>query len=309
MPELQQQQQTGDIAGNLTAAQAGLLEQGNINLNDRPVVKNTDGSISTVRSMSFNEDGREILIPTVAADGSRTLSEREAIEQYRKSGQFLGKFDTPDNATAYGEKLHNSQAQQYAPKTQPQTGHPGADIVQHMLDAGFAPQEVAEWKASLRDQMFAGGISPKEMQDYWGDNASAPTDKLRATLAANLNALGPEAKAKAAADPLEAFLAGLQTSSTGLVARGKLPDLSLPENTTTMQKIAAASGQTVGELPEMALGFLLGGAGGSAAGGAVAGPPGAVGGAVLGSGAGGMALPELIRDILMDQYAHPDGSK
>src|SRR5437660_12571525 len=107
MPE-QQQQQTGDIEGNLTAAQAGLLEQGNINLNERPVVKNTDGSISTVRSMSFNEDGREILIPTVAGDGSRVLSPDDAVAQYHKTGQFLGKFDTPDNATAYGEQLHNS---------------------------------------------------------------------------------------------------------------------------------------------------------------------------------------------------------
>jgi hypothetical protein len=65
--------------------------------------------------MSFNEDGKEVLIPTVAANGSRILSERDAIAQYRRTGQFLGKFDTPDNATSYAQQLHQSQAQRYSP--------------------------------------------------------------------------------------------------------------------------------------------------------------------------------------------------
>ncbi len=86
---------------------------GNIDLNNRPIVKNADGSISTVRSMSFNEDGKEVLIPTVADDGSRILSTDEAIAQYRRTGQFLGKFNTPAQATAYAEQLHQAQARQY----------------------------------------------------------------------------------------------------------------------------------------------------------------------------------------------------
>ena len=101
--------------GTAAAPPAGQLEPGNIDLNARPVVKNPDGSISTVASISINEDGKEILIPTVAADGSRILTNDEAIKQYHDTGQHLGKFDTVDNANAAAEPLHLAQAQQYAP--------------------------------------------------------------------------------------------------------------------------------------------------------------------------------------------------
>jgi hypothetical protein len=91
----------------------GLKAPGNIDLAARPVVTNSDGSISTVRSMSFEEDdGTEILVPTISPDG-KTLSDNEAISLYRKTGQHLGKFDTPANATAYAERLHDAQAEFY----------------------------------------------------------------------------------------------------------------------------------------------------------------------------------------------------
>lgn len=93
----------------------GQLQPGNIDLNNRPVVRNPDGSISTVRSISANFDGQEVLIPTVSDDG-RILSDDDAIAQYQRTGRNLGIFDTPDNATAYAQSLHRDQEQQYVPQ-------------------------------------------------------------------------------------------------------------------------------------------------------------------------------------------------
>jgi hypothetical protein len=91
----------------------GLIELGNIDLYSRPRVDNGDGTYSTVRSMSFgDENGREILIPTVSDDG-RIMSDDEAINNYYQTGKHLGIFNSPDAATAYAKRLHELQEQYY----------------------------------------------------------------------------------------------------------------------------------------------------------------------------------------------------
>lgn len=86
----------------------GMTAHGNIDLYHRPAVRNEDGSISSVRSMSFNDGTGEILVPTVVGD--RVVSERDAIAEYRRTGNHLGRFATPDDATEYADRLHEQQA-------------------------------------------------------------------------------------------------------------------------------------------------------------------------------------------------------
>ncbi|NTF54424.1 hypothetical protein G6L12_05885 [Agrobacterium rhizogenes] len=106
----------------------GMVSKGNIDLAARPVVKNDDGTISTVRSMSFNEDGKEILVPTVSPDG-KILSDQEAIDLYHQTGQNLGVFKNSDAADAYATALHDAQAKFYA--------NPSADGTRAILTATF----------------------------------------------------------------------------------------------------------------------------------------------------------------------------
>jgi len=88
---------------------------GNINLMQRPIFRNRDGSISTVRSMSVNMNGKEVLLPTIGMKNGRPaqLTDEEAIQQYIGTGKHLGKFATPEEATKMAEIIHNHQRLYY----------------------------------------------------------------------------------------------------------------------------------------------------------------------------------------------------
>lgn len=85
----------------------GMLEPGNLDLANRPQVINPDGSVSTVRSMSVDFDGKTYLLPTVI--GNKIVSDDEAIKHFQDTGEHLGVFDNPDNATNYAKLLHYQQ--------------------------------------------------------------------------------------------------------------------------------------------------------------------------------------------------------
>lgn len=113
--------------GEEVIAAGGPLVAGNIDLSARPRVKNPDGSTSTVRSMSFEQDGKEVLVPTVV--NGRVVSDDEAIAHYKQTGQHLGIFATPAAATAFAEQLHASEARKLElPPIGGEVSQPAADF-------------------------------------------------------------------------------------------------------------------------------------------------------------------------------------
>jgi hypothetical protein len=100
---------------------AGQIKPGNINLNNRPIVRNLDGSISTVRSITITDNqGRAYLIPTVIRNpdgiGGRVVTNGQAIAHFNKTGENLGYFENEGAADKYAQTLHEAQARQYLPK-------------------------------------------------------------------------------------------------------------------------------------------------------------------------------------------------
>jgi hypothetical protein len=93
-------------------AHGGAIVPGNIDLNKRPIVKNPDGSISTVRTMGFTDrSGAVINVPTVVGD--KIVSDKEAIDNFYNTGQHLGIYRSVRDANYAADQLHIQQQKLY----------------------------------------------------------------------------------------------------------------------------------------------------------------------------------------------------
>lgn len=109
---------------------------------------------------------------------------------------------------------------------------------------------------------------------------------------------------KDAKNPYEGLLAGLGMSASVIPFRQ--PNMAVPANAGFFTKLSGAIGQGIGDLPANVAGFIGGAAAGTAAGAAVpvAGETGAseaIGG-VVGGGFGTTAVPQAVREVMMDYY-------
>ena len=85
------------------------LVAGNITLTARPLVKNTDGSISTLLSSYFNDGVNEVVYTRVV--NGRIYSNADAQQYYLTTGKHLGKFASGNTADAitYAQNLNAIQ--------------------------------------------------------------------------------------------------------------------------------------------------------------------------------------------------------
>lgn len=122
MPMEQVGAQSPGAMSGATPLVPGLREIGNTPLNNRPELRNPNGTTSTMSTASFGTDKGETLIPTVV-NGKR-LSNDDALGNYEKTGQHMGIFDTPENADNYAESMHR----QFGPNYSAESAPPPVDV-------------------------------------------------------------------------------------------------------------------------------------------------------------------------------------
>lgn len=92
--------------------------KGNIDLTNRPVLINEDKTMSTVDSITVGIDNKQVVLPTIVKDhngnAKRLKTTDEAVAHYRNTGEYLGKFDTIEEADEYAQSLHIDQDLYYS---------------------------------------------------------------------------------------------------------------------------------------------------------------------------------------------------
>ena len=177
------QSTAGQLPSGFSLDVAEPIEAGNIDLNTRPMVSNQDGSISTVRSISFNQEGREILLPTVSDDG-RIMTDDEAIGLFQQTGKHLGIFNNAQEATDYAKSLSTGQDTRYlqAPLSAelPPGFEPDTPSFDDFIDDTWAAIKGVPSAFKAAAASLAEGSDPKEISAAkdWSDRAIAQ-DRVR----------------------------------------------------------------------------------------------------------------------------------
>ena len=77
-------------------------------------MRNPDDSISTVLSITVGFGDKTYVLPRVV--GGKVVSNQEAIDHFRQTGEHLGAYDKQKDAEDYSQRLHEEQAKEYKDK-------------------------------------------------------------------------------------------------------------------------------------------------------------------------------------------------
>lgn len=94
---------------NIPISKLDFEYRGNIDLMGRPIYKNEDGTVSSEKSISFqDDDGKEVIIPTIRTENGKRVDMTipEAIDWYHKTGEHLGKYDSVEEAEKASMLIH-----------------------------------------------------------------------------------------------------------------------------------------------------------------------------------------------------------
>ena len=124
-----------------------------------------------------------------------------------------------------------------------------------LIDAGFSDEEIGQWQAEQRKALSDAGFNQAEIDTEFGNPPLDPkpaakvfADDIKRATQPNT----PGGEPKPVTNFMEALEAGFQGSVTGLLARGKTPEMALPEDAPMASRIAASIGSLAGDISAMA---------------------------------------------------------
>ena len=157
---------------------------------------------------------------------------------------------------------------------------PGEQDIQKLQSKGYTEEDISDWRADAEDKFRTKGYSEDDIKDYFGTPKDPSVKALEQPIKQNI-----DVKQTQATGVVDSFMHGLQMSNVGLIARQKMPTQDMSAAAPWYSKFSDMAGQTVGDLPTMAFGGLVG---------APAGPAGIA--------AGAFAAPAVVRRWLIDEY-------
>lgn len=102
-----------------------MIEGGNLDVFSRPLMRESDGTVSRGAMKPFQVEGVEFLLPLTDASG-KLLSDDEALAQFERTGNHYGGFRTAEEAMEFSRQLGDA-GKRWRKPTPSSDGQPGDD--------------------------------------------------------------------------------------------------------------------------------------------------------------------------------------